>query len=132
MKIAKNCTKLEALIKKIGDICNVNYRFHRVKAHQLPNGAMLMHNGPRLWNFEWWKRVPGNPLNRRGSIHGESKLHVVPIPDSISLKDDAIEHILFKSNFFEEAYGANINSYDALNVAFGLLSTDSFEIPQRT
>ena len=130
--MAKNHTKLEALMKKIGDICNVNYRFHKVKAHQNHRGAFVMYNGPRIWNFEWWKRVPGNPLNRYGSEFGQSELHVVPIPDSISLKDDAIEHILFKSNFFEEAYGASINSYDALNIAFGLLSKDSFEIPQRT
>lgn len=126
--MSKNRTNLETLMKKVGDMCNVNYRFHKVKAHQNPSGAFVMYNGgPRIWNFEWWKRVPGNTLNRYGSEFGRSKLHVVPIPDSISLKDDAIEHVLFKSDFFKEAYGKSICSYDALTIVFDLLGIDSLE-----
>ena len=126
--MSKNRTNLEALMKKVGDMCNVNYRFHKVKAHQNSRGAFVMYSGPRIWNFEWWKRVPGNPLNRYGSEFYCSELHVVPIPDGISLKDDAIEYVLFKSDFFKEAYGRSICSYDALNIIFDLLRRDSLEI----
>lgn len=44
-------TQLEYFFRKITDKFNINFRFHNY--------------GSGVWNFEWWKRIPGNPLNKR-------------------------------------------------------------------
>lgn len=86
-----------------------------------------MANAPRFWQFEWWKRVPGNPLNKhsQNNIVGEppfkrSEFHEFRMPDSILTKDEAIEYVLFKSDFLLIEYGSSISSYDELNIALDL------------
>lgn len=121
-----NTSKLEDLLKKVGDMCNVNYRFHRVNATRTPM-AWCMHpkNSPRRWTFEWWKRVPGNPRNLP-SFHTDGKptseLSVMNLPDDIKTKDDAIEYVLFKSDFLQNAYGSSLSSYDALHLALDMMN----------
>lgn len=44
-------TQLEYFFRKITDKFNINFRFHNY--------------GSGIWDFEWWKRIPGNPLNKR-------------------------------------------------------------------
>lgn len=44
-------TQLEYFFRKITDKFNINFRFHNY--------------GSGIWDFKWWKRIPGNPLNKR-------------------------------------------------------------------
>ena len=141
--MSKNRTKLEGLMKQIGDMLGVNYRFHR--SYCVCNTVMA--NAPRHWHFEWWKRVPGNPLNLHGWLceklgrtsdtnEGwvkccnkieENKLptsncHEIAMPWEVKTKDQAIEYVLFKSNFLPSTYGSRLASYDAIQIAIDLMN----------
>ena len=125
----KEWTKLEKLIKEIGDIFGVNYWFHRQKAIRTINAwLMLPKNAPRQWAFEWWKRVPGNPLNERIDGVDRSELRVCNVPNDIKAKDEAIEYVLFKTDFIKDISGHSICSYDALKILLDLYSRKDIEL----
>ena len=138
-------THLEMLMKQVGDMLGINYRFHRSQGIRRPSMA----NAPRSWQFEWWKRVQGNPLNLHGWLceelgrvsnpssegwrHRFAKLKEekpsasdcfkIEIPNGVKTKDEAIEYVLFKSGLFQETYGSKLTSYDAIRIALDLAGT---------
>lgn len=125
----KERTKLEKLMKEIGDVFGINYRFHRWKAIRTPKyWQMLPNNALRQWAFEWWKRVPGNPLNECINGIDRHELHVCNVPNSVKAKDEAIEHVLFKTYFMKDICGQSICSYDALKILLDLYSRKDIEL----
>lgn len=118
-------------MKAIGDALNVNYRFHRYQNYRScfskANRQFRPSNYPRVWEFEWWKRIPGNPLNRWSKNNfvedprlPRSELNEITMPDSISSKDEAIEYVLFESKFFRVECGEPLTSYEAIKIMFDL------------
>ena len=72
--------------------------------------------------------MPGNQLNKysKNNLCGEeplprSKIAFVDIPIDIKTKDEAIEYVLFMSDFLPQECGSKVTSYDELCNAFGLL-----------
>ena len=110
----KNRTKLEAFMKRIGEMCNVKYRFHRSKNERMPDGGWFnrQSNTPREWSFEYWIQ----PVDD----NADKVLNVINIPNSVVSKDDAIEYVLFRSDFLQNAYGCRFDSYEALRIALDL------------
>ena len=132
-------------MKQVGDMLGINYRFHRCQGMR----RLSMANAPRSWQFEWWKRVQGNPLNLHGWLCEElgrvsnscsegwrrrfaklkeekpsaSDCFEIEIPDDVKTKDEAIEYVLFKSGLFQETYGSQLTSYEAIRIALDLAGT---------
>ena len=139
-------TEKELLMKRVGKWLGIGYRFHRRQGQDLyivskgQNGGMS--NYPRHWEFEFWKKVPGNPRNeyfpwgyeKYRKKHPEwhvafadwknqdkyrlERSDVVKLypPESVIAKDDAIDWLITESGFIQKAGGPNIKSYEELNL----------------
>lgn len=118
-------TEKEMLMKRVGRWLGIGYRFHRRPRLQVtPDGKDLVcivsrthiRNPPRNWGFEFWKKIPGNPLNRYSDPAGRSEPEYVDIPKEFREKDDIIDWLLTKSGFIKRAGGPDIGSYEELNM----------------
>ena len=76
-------------------------------------------NFKRIWTFEWWEKVPGNPLNKCFNSNREKLLRsecmCEAFPESVCTKDEAVDHALFKSGFLEN-FGVGAKSYEELEL----------------
>ena len=76
-------------------------------------------NFKRIWAFEWWKKVPGNPLNKYFNGNGEklrrSECACEHFPESVRTKDEAVDYALFRSGF-RGGFGVGAKSYEELEL----------------
>ena len=109
----------EFFMKRVGRWLGAGYRFHR---HAPGNAQPLVFdalrrkgklqympcNFKRRWSFEWWRKIPGNPLNRWSSDRfGKERLPrsecvKIDIPENIVSKEEAVDYVLLESEFLDD------------------------------
>lgn len=132
-------TNLEYAFRKLIDKLGFNYRFH---LYSKTNTPLI------TWDFAWWKRIPGNPLNMNEKLFyeyyfmtadhnptymkrlqkvknnhlpkSECKCITFSIPGPYS-KDNAIFAILSNERFTLDIGIPCISSYDELNIQLDLI-----------
>lgn len=76
-------------------------------------------NFKRIWAFEWWEKVPGNPLNKYFNGNREklrrSECVCEYFPESVCTKDEAVDYALFRSGFLGD-FGIGAKSYEELEL----------------
>lgn len=120
----------EMFIKRVGKWLGAGYRFHRhcpgdawphVFNMLKAKGALqyMPSNFKRIWTFEWWEKVPGNPLNKYFNDNREelqrSECKCEDFPESVCTKDEAVDYALFRSGFLKD-FGIGAKSYEELEL----------------
>lgn len=117
----KRSTK-EIFMRRVGRWLGAGYRFHRYQGIR----CSKMANAPRRWQFEWWRKVPGNPLNlwpndpnnEKGLPRSECWQE--DFPEYVRTKDDAVDYALFNTDFLGDFGKLGMESYEALELAMAV------------
>ena len=136
-------TEKEMLLRRIGKWLGMGFRFHRQQG--LTGGIRVKldrANTPRSWEFEYWKKIPGNPRNAYCSFDYEkfrrkhedewkkirwtdrikeyeleqSECFTVNPPQDLQDKDEIIDWLLLEYGLVGKAGGPDIRSYEALQL----------------
>lgn len=111
-------THLEMLLRKLASMFGYKFRFHRLKKERFPSFWVCRpNNSPRTWSFEWWKS--------RGNVSQEVLLKVENMPyDECKTKDEAIKHVLLKTDFLKDLLGCSIQTYEQLCIMLDLMDIE--------